>query len=547
MPDSNVYIGHVPFDSSYKHTIWFSSAQDQHDQMMQHMSIALSDVNYTHIREGAPIRVPHNTETLTGCNYLMYNNGGKWYYNFITGIEYINENTSALHLQRDVVQTWMFNWSRKPCFVEREHVADDTRFAHTVPEPSMPLEYMLYNYEEHVFEQDYVVVQTNAYPHYNTSETAVDGGDTAIGDVYDGVMSASKFIVYDMADEVQAARLRQDLYAMNAAGIADSVTNIFTVPADFIGGHTRNLTVNVSPSETREYTSVYEMANTARASHIGLHCNQSDSFGGYVPKNAKLYCYPFSYMEVGDFGGRKMELRFELFDSELPQGGVNLWCAVNGEMTGIIRPEAYEGIAEDGPATMTIDLSNKLPWTYSTYLNWSSQNGLSNALAIVGSVAGGTLSLIPSLAGAAGTLGQGLGGAIGQHALPNGAHYSPDALRRVNTGQALDALAEGGYGGVGAGIAGVAAVLANNDRMSRQPETARGNISGNSRLSAGMFGFYMANRALRRFLLHVRLRGRRGEGAGVHEPRLMELREDAQQRVGRRLQPRRHGAGERRL
>ena len=86
MPDSNVYIGHVPFDSSYKHTIWFSSAQDQHDQMMQHMSIALSDVNYTHIREGAPIRVPHNTETLTGCNYLMYNNGGKWYYNFITGI-----------------------------------------------------------------------------------------------------------------------------------------------------------------------------------------------------------------------------------------------------------------------------------------------------------------------------------------------------------------------------------------------------------------------------------------------------------------------------
>ena len=43
MPDSKVYLGRVPFDSSYRHTIWFGSASAQTSEMLSHMTTAFSD------------------------------------------------------------------------------------------------------------------------------------------------------------------------------------------------------------------------------------------------------------------------------------------------------------------------------------------------------------------------------------------------------------------------------------------------------------------------------------------------------------------------
>ena len=58
MPDSKVYLGRVPFDSSYRHTIWFGSASEQSSEMLSHMTAAFSDDDYTFIREGGIVRVP---------------------------------------------------------------------------------------------------------------------------------------------------------------------------------------------------------------------------------------------------------------------------------------------------------------------------------------------------------------------------------------------------------------------------------------------------------------------------------------------------------
>ena len=170
--------------------------------MMSHMNSAFSDSDYTFIREGATIRVPVNADSLNGYNYCLYNNGNKWYYNFITRIVYVNEGTTEIYLERDVIQTWMFDFTPKACFVEREHVADDSRYAHTVAEPPMDMEYTYANYTEHVFGQDYVVVQTTTFPHYRSTSASdpesliSDGGDSCTGGNYNGLYSSSKNIVY---------------------------------------------------------------------------------------------------------------------------------------------------------------------------------------------------------------------------------------------------------------------------------------------------------------------------------------------------------------
>ena len=61
----------------------------------------------------------------------MYKNNNytdKWFYAFITGMRYINDNLTEVSIVTDVFQTWQFDLIYKQSFVEREivPVADDT-------------------------------------------------------------------------------------------------------------------------------------------------------------------------------------------------------------------------------------------------------------------------------------------------------------------------------------------------------------------------------------------------------------------------------------
>lgn len=58
----------------------------------------------------------------------------KYYYAYITDLKYINDKMTEIYIKTDVFQTWQFDFIYKECFVEREHVNDDTIGKHTIPE-----------------------------------------------------------------------------------------------------------------------------------------------------------------------------------------------------------------------------------------------------------------------------------------------------------------------------------------------------------------------------------------------------------------------------
>ena len=83
------------------------------------------------------MRFPAHIDSLLEYTYVMYRNtayGNKWFYAFITDMQYINDNMTAITIKTDSWQTWGFDVTLKKSFVEREHVADDTFGIHTVPE-----------------------------------------------------------------------------------------------------------------------------------------------------------------------------------------------------------------------------------------------------------------------------------------------------------------------------------------------------------------------------------------------------------------------------
>jgi hypothetical protein len=115
----------VPFQSDYKNTRWFNNQTDQLNYFTSKPIVhSMSDYTFQRI-EGRPlIRVNKSIDELWNVNYLMFQNtnyNAKWFYAFVTKVEYINAGLTHVHFQIDVFQTWKFDMNFKPSYVVREH------------------------------------------------------------------------------------------------------------------------------------------------------------------------------------------------------------------------------------------------------------------------------------------------------------------------------------------------------------------------------------------------------------------------------------------
>ena len=131
---TEIYLLSTPFTLKQNETILFPDRSSQHEYMEGRIKHSYN--NFSMQRQNRTIKVPDFIDDIFDSNYLMYRNSqnGKWYYCFITGYEYINDNCTEISFKFDVLQTYMFDYRIKPCLIEREHVNNDTIGIHTVDE-----------------------------------------------------------------------------------------------------------------------------------------------------------------------------------------------------------------------------------------------------------------------------------------------------------------------------------------------------------------------------------------------------------------------------
>lgn len=497
-PSGKILIGRVPFDNSYRHTLTFSSVSEQTSFMMGRMDSSLEKDTYTYVRMNNAIRVMFNAERLYTYDYVMYQNsnyGSKWFYAFIVGVNYVNENCTELVLELDVMQTWYFDYTLKSCFVEREHVADDTVGAHLNEEPAMPLQYQHLNFDRHVMEPRWGVLLLNAYMHYVDDEYHSNGVDPCQGVWTQGQYNACRFAIYDLHDVDSKQRLSLDVQSLNQHGAADTIADAFTLPANcFSVEDLIKFPIKINDTWTRTSGKVWTLQEGILPMAAGgTNVSKPSTLGTYTPRNNKLLCYPYNYLEIGDFTGRVEDWRYEYF-------GTDGFCRLSQRMVasadcqGYVTPDAYNGIP-DSPGghsfkPFTFDFTNKISWVYSAYQNWAAQNALNNQLAILGGVGAMAFSFLPGISAAGKMLGAGaaqmehLGGlGLGQASQNALMSYSNAAAREFGA-------TKPNMGALGGGLAAIASTLGNIDRMRKHPNTSNGNIGGNSRLQNGYVGWY---------------------------------------------------------
>lgn len=115
----------VPFSNDYKQTRWFDDVTSQTNYFLGKTVIhSMTQANFQRIEGYNFIAVNESIDDLWSTNYLMFQNASynsKWFYGFVTKLEYKQKNVTYVHFEIDVFQTWKFSMTFKPSYVVREH------------------------------------------------------------------------------------------------------------------------------------------------------------------------------------------------------------------------------------------------------------------------------------------------------------------------------------------------------------------------------------------------------------------------------------------
>lgn len=135
MPDLTLFrtqvdiFGGVPLEIGSNHTILFDTqaAQKAYFDSKRITGGTFSNISYQRHTSGV-MRLEAQMTLLGTANYLRFCNPtfeNREFYAFITDIRYINNSTVEISYVIDVLQTWMFEYTVNPCFIDREHAQTD--------------------------------------------------------------------------------------------------------------------------------------------------------------------------------------------------------------------------------------------------------------------------------------------------------------------------------------------------------------------------------------------------------------------------------------
>ena len=381
----------MSLDREHRHTIYFQSRAAQEDYFSNYEHFTLG--RYTYIREekcisaGLDRTLGFGYTEVSQCNYLRFKNTAfynKWFYAFIDKIEYGNQNCAKIFFTIDPMQTWLadVDYQLGDCFVERCHTETDQIGDNLVEEdletgeyiwgPELTMQYLegVGQYHDFDFEDCSLVMATNAY---FPSLDAYISGDVdwvaflasfafTIPAEYWGSKNVSGLHFYVFPNNREGmVKYATVMRGLQELGKVDEVFSIFWFPNYFIEKDVQSngrdalsgnlLAPGFIPASVQLWSGQFDRKATTTGylpSFFGKTNNVNyKNIDGYVPKNNKLYTYPYNFLCVLTPSGSKI-FKYEMFehgvDDNYTSGGecrFKVMGALTPTGTIQIVPEGY--------------------------------------------------------------------------------------------------------------------------------------------------------------------------------------------------------------
>lgn len=310
VPNSTVYIlSGIPINKNYQHTIYFDDANAQYNYFKKHVKKTFTGVSYQREKRGW-MRVECSADELYNCNYIMYQNtayNNKWFYAFIDSVEFVNNVTCEVTFTLDVMQTWFFDYTLQACFIDREHVADDTIFTHTVPENigfGEPIVNRVQWDDAYQFKASGVIYtaseQSPAFASTDKPQPQVYGMPC---NMYIGVSSA--YTTPTGGHDVYNIAVLVDMQFYLNEGKQEALQSAYALPYF--------MCTDIGEEEFPDHGS----KPSSKPAELGIKVlRNTANLQGYKPRNKKLFCYPYNFLRVSNQSGAAHDYRYEDFGQD---------------------------------------------------------------------------------------------------------------------------------------------------------------------------------------------------------------------------------------
>jgi len=341
----------IPFNNDYKNTRWFTSKATQTSYFTSKTPVhSMVEANFQRIEGKHIIAVNKSTDALWNAGYVMFQNAhynNKWFYGFITKLEYKQRNNTHVHFEIDVLQTWMFEMKFKPSYVVREHRklwnSDGTPVINTVD-------------EELNYGTEYETVDVSSYSHMGgykwmviVTKTPLEGEDGVGVKTRGSIVGTPQPLSYYIAPFTDDARpvkvllkTGKDVAITTPTKILDAlykgdkeVNNVVSIfVTDYIGmpstisyGGGNTPDVITFPKNENEFSEAWIGSGFDQASLLYVNkmtyfepykfvLGQSKYDGFTNVTESKLLMYPYAMTVLDDFRGNRVTYKNEYIKSK---------------------------------------------------------------------------------------------------------------------------------------------------------------------------------------------------------------------------------------
>ena len=388
-PDSKIRLIKCPIRLDQNNQLTFANVSAQTTYFQSLPYIYENDMTY--VRKDGVIRIGTSDsiryEDILEYNYCMYQNthyDNKWFYAYVTKVEYINDGRTDVTIETDVFQTWQFDLVFKNSFIEREHVNDDTRGRHTVPEGVELGEYIEngYDYTDAVDDVAFIVASTTDFAGSSTRQST-----NVCGIPYPGYLFVCK---------------------KTGTGSANSAfTKLKTALSSFTNGNEKNIyAVYAIPDLALTGvgdSGIEQFPDMSGPILIDLEYTKATSLNGYSPKNNKLLTFPYCYALVSNNNGNSTVLKWENWTGTNATFQICSIPTVGGDTK--LTPTSYETGNHYEEQSLVQGKYPTLAWSRDLFTSWASQNAANIGIGVGGSVlqvAGGIAAIATGAGSVAG-------------------------------------------------------------------------------------------------------------------------------------------------
>lgn len=367
-PNSQVWFcSNIPFDMGYRHTKLYSSKSEQFTDISGKSVFTVANCSY--FRDSKRIRVTIPMAIAYTVNYLIYKNTNfenKYFYAFVTSCNYINNEVCEFTFEIDVIQTWMFDYEIRPSFVVRQHIANDAIGA-SLTEESFEIgdPIVAKSFADPNSRNFKICVLTSFKATYDAS-TGKYTYATPEGKYYGKTYSGLEMNFFGTDQSANGF-----IKAVVEDGKTDGIVAIFMCPEIIVDNPTQvaKIAINLYPFNEVDQPSA---ANTYYESNL---------FQGYVPKNKKLYQYPYRFVKVLNGRGGAAVYKWENSGSKSPEGknmfNFRLYAGGSSNPEMILAP-TYNGEVSVLNPSPSYSLTNggcvQCSWSSDAYKAWLAQN-----------------------------------------------------------------------------------------------------------------------------------------------------------------------------